>query len=487
MTGVTPAVAKQRELLKTLQELKRRRREQKLDYFQPYDKQRQFFDLGISKRERLFMAGNQLGKTESGAYETSLHLTGEYPDWWLGRRWERATIGWAAGETGTVVRDVQQRKLCGPPGVTDDFGTGMIPKRLFVDKPSLARGVTDAFDTIQVKHKSGGTSILRFKSYEQGRAKFQGDTLDFAWCDEEPPMDVYAEILTRMTASDGMVFITFTPLNGPTNVVIRYTDELSEDRAIVIMVIEEALHIDPVQRQKIIAGYLPHEREARARGVPMLGEGRIFTTAEDAVQEPLIPHDRIPMYWPKLWGIDFGIGHPFAAVLLAWDRDNDVVHILHSYRIANTLPIIHAQAMKRIGANVPVAWPQDGTHREAGSGEALSTLYKQNGLLMLPDPATHETDGVSTEAGVEKMRVRFEEGKLKVAAHLAEFFDEYRMYHRKAGKIVKLKDDILSATRVAIMMLRCAKAVNLGPLRAARRKDQRATGVDFNPWNPEED
>jgi phage terminase large subunit-like protein len=112
------------------------------------------------------------------------------------------------------VRDIQQKKLCGEPGVDAAFGTGMIPKAAFADKPSLARGVTDAYDTIQVRHKSGGVSVGRFKSYEQGRAKFQGETLDWLWFDEEPPEDVYSEGLTRTVATGGMAYMTFTPLKG---------------------------------------------------------------------------------------------------------------------------------------------------------------------------------------------------------------------------------------------------------------------------------
>jgi hypothetical protein len=36
------------------------------------------------------------------------------------------------------------------------------------------------------------------------------------------------------------------------------------------------------------------------------------------------------------------------------------------------------------------------------------------------------------------------------------------MYHRKDGQIVKERDDIMSATRIAVMMKRYAKAVPLG-------------------------
>ena len=48
-----------------------------------------------------------------------------------------------------------------------------------------------------VKHSSGGNSTLGFKSYDQGRTKWQGETLDFVWFDEEPPQ------LTRTNATGG--------------------------------------------------------------------------------------------------------------------------------------------------------------------------------------------------------------------------------------------------------------------------------------------
>ena len=448
-------------------------------FFEPYAKQKEFFAQGSSKRERLLIAGNQNGKTHAGGFEAALHLTGEYPSWWTGRRWDRPTKGWVAGETSLAVRDIQQKKLCGEPGVDVMFGTGMIPKAAFADKPSLARGVTDAYDTIQVRHKSGGVSVARFKSYEQGRAKFQGESLDWVWFDEEPPEDVYSEGLTRTVATGGMAYLTFTPLKGRSSVVMRFLDEPSPDRGVVAMSIDDALHIPESERAKIVAGYLPHEREARARGVPMLGSGRIFLATEAQITEP--PVEYIPAYWTKIWGVDFGIGHAFAAALILWDRDNDVIHVHHVIRVADALPIQHAAAMKPVGAAVPVAWPQDGTQRR-DDGKPLSDHYKRHGLLMLPEHATWPDGSISTEAGILEMDERMHSGRFKVAAQLSEFFEEYRFYHRKDGKIVKLKDDILSAVRVGIMMKRFSRKVHLGG-QAGRPFDPSggiAAGTDFD-------
>lgn len=455
-----------------------RKKYQQFYDFRPYPKQMEFLALGRTKRERLLIAGNQNGKTHTGAFEAAAHLTGLYPDWWKGRRFDKPTKGWIAGETSLVVRDVQQKKLCGEPGVDELFGTGMIPKDLFSDKPSLARGITDAYDTIQVRHKSGGVSVARFKSYEQGRTKFQGESIDWGWADEEPPEDVYAELLTRTVATGGMCYMTFTPLKGRSSVVLRFLDEPDDNRGVTAMTIDDALHIPPEERAKIISAFLPHEREARARGVPTLGSGRIFMTPEGIITEP--PIEYIPPQWSKLWGIDFGIGHPFAAVLLLWDRDNDVIHVHHAYRIADALPIQHAHAMKQIGAAVPVAWPKDGGDREKSSGEPLAASYKKHDLRMLPDHATWPDGGVSTEAGILEMDERMKSGRFKVAAHLSEWFEEYRFYHRKDGQIVKLKDDLLSATRIAVMAKRFGKTVQLGSQGVAKDVSTIAVGSDFD-------
>lgn len=479
-TEAAPAITMD-DLLETLEAALELRTFRKIDFFGPYKKQNEFFALGRTKRERLLKAGNQLGKSEAGAVETTYHLTGEYPADWTGRVFTHPPRGWACGVSSSDVRNVMQKKLCGEPGVEAAFGTGFIPKERFVDKPSTLRGTTDAYDTIQVEHRTNGIvdgiSVLRFKSYEQGREKFQGETLDFFWCDEEPPADVYSEILTRITATKGMGFITFTPLKGMSEVVARFMHEHSEDRAVVTMTIEDALHIPAEERQKIIDGYLPHEREARVNGVPMLGEGRIFLFSEEQVSEPVLTH--IPAHWVKLWGIDFGIGHPFAAVLLLWDRDNDVIHVHHAVRVRDQYPPDHARAMKAAGANAPVAWPQDGTQREK-SGKQVAQLYRDEGLRMHDKHATFPDGGLSTEAGILEMYDRMRTGRLKVANHLTEWFEEFREYHRKDGKIVKERDDLMSATRVGIMMKRIGQAVPLGS-HFVRRTDQSvAEDVDFD-------
>jgi phage terminase large subunit-like protein len=204
--------------------LERHRARNKLFSYKAYEKQLEFHANGLTARERLLMAGNQLGKTYCGAAETAMHLTGKYPDWWPGRRWDRPTRGWAGSVTGEVTRDTVQRNLIGPPRNREDWGTGMIPGD-DLGRITMKQGVPDAIDGALVKHVSGGWSTLGFKSYDQGRAKWQGETLDFIWPDEEPPEDVYTEALTRTNATGGMIYITFTPLLGMSSVVRMFLQE----------------------------------------------------------------------------------------------------------------------------------------------------------------------------------------------------------------------------------------------------------------------
>jgi phage terminase large subunit-like protein len=205
----------------------RRAARNRLTSYRPYRKQATFHAAGTIHRERLFMAGNQLGKTLAGGMEWAMHLTGLYPDWWAGRRFDRPVRFWAAGVTSESTRDNPQRVLLGPPQRKEEWGTGAIPARCLLET-TMARGTPDAVDSIVVRHVSGGASTLLFKSYEKGREKWQGETLDGVWFDEEPPLDIYIEGLTRTNATDGIVIVTFTPLLGMSEVVRMF---LSDEEA----------------------------------------------------------------------------------------------------------------------------------------------------------------------------------------------------------------------------------------------------------------
>ena len=325
-------------------EKRRRVEENQLAGYRAYPKQVQFHRAGLKYRERLLMAANQSGKTLAGGMEAAMHATGLYPQWWKGRRFDRPTVAWVAGETAETVRDTIQRVLVGRTG---RYGTGTIPKDTILDIVA-ARGVPEAIDIIRVRHVSGGASTIGIKSYADGRAKFQGETLDWAWLDEEPPPEIYTECLTRTNVGNGPVWITFTPLLGMSETVRRFLTEISPDRHFVQMDIQEAQHFSPEERKRIIASYPAHEREARTKGIPTLGSGRIFPIAEEGIA---IERRDFPSHWPRIGGLDFGWTHPSAAVELAWDRDTDVVYVTKAFRISEIYASGASGHAARLGQN----------------------------------------------------------------------------------------------------------------------------------------
>lgn len=172
------------------------------------------------------MGANQSGKTWCGGAEAAYHLTGLYPDDWTGKRFTKPTRGWIGCDTFPNVRDGAQRVLVGEPKLENEWGTGLIPGHLIERTARAGGSAPDLLDHIAVRHQSGGISTAAFKSYDQGRRRWQGETLDWVWFDEEPPEEIYTEGLTRTNATGGVVWLTFTPLEGMSRVVNKFIEDV---------------------------------------------------------------------------------------------------------------------------------------------------------------------------------------------------------------------------------------------------------------------
>jgi terminase large subunit-like protein len=71
------------------------------------------------------------------------------------------------------------------------------------------------------------------------------------------------------------------------------------------------------------------------------------------------------------------------------------------------------------------------------SGKQLKQAYADHGLAMLPEKATFSDGSYGLEAGVTRMLERMEAGTLKIFSHLHDWLEEFAIYHRKDGVIVK--------------------------------------------------
>ena len=452
------SVEQLQELLQLTERLQYVTSTNRLADYRPYPKQRSFHDAGAFFRERLFMASNQTGKTWGGAFEAAMHMTGRYPPDWKGKRFDRPTRGMCGSESVELTKKGVQRLLLGNPEVPEHWGTGSIPKDALVNT-IRHQGVPNAVSGIVVRHVSGGESVCTMASYDQGRTKWQADTLDWIWFDEEPPEDVYMEGITRTNVSQGPVWITFTPLLGMSAVVRRFYPEMTAfpNTHVTHATIDDAEHYTAEQRALIIASYPEHERKARARGLPAVGSGLVFAEAdEDDIKIRPFP---IPPHWPQLCAIDFGWSHPTAAVRLAWDRDVDRIYVTAAYRKKQCPPLSFAAAVKPWG-DWPWAWPHDGRQNpekfDNKDHKQLKDIYAGHGLKMLPLHAQTEDGSNGVEGSVAELLNRMLTDRFKVFDHLDEWFEEFRMFHRKDGLIVKENDDLLSATRYGTMMRRFA-------------------------------
>ena len=202
-----------------------------------YQKHLEFFRSGAEYRARCMMAANRVGKTFSaGGYELTCHLTGIYPPWWEGRRFRHPIRAWACGKTNETTRDIVQTTLLGDIEYRGSLkrvdGSGVIPRdKIGMDVGQLTwkQGVQDLIDTVKIKHISGGWSKLGLKSYQQGRGSFEGTAQHVIWDDEEPPEDVYGEQVIRTATTGGILMLTFTPLEGMSEVVQRFLPNVGID------------------------------------------------------------------------------------------------------------------------------------------------------------------------------------------------------------------------------------------------------------------
>lgn len=455
-----------------------------------------FFLGGNRYSERLLLGGNRVGKTDGAAYEVACHLTGKYPSWWRGRRFNEPVQVWAAGNTATTTRDIIQKALYGELPAYPR--TGMIPAH-DISYASSKTSIPNAIETIFVKYRdTSTTSTIQFKSYDQRRTAFEGTSKHIIWLDEEPPEDIYTECLLRTLTVSGILIVTFTPVEGLTPFVQKYLEravmmnsvegqdqlepaevavfrEMDEDepgkpkksapivindevqemrgldskevrpveertKLIVMIGWEEAPHLSPIMRAQIISEIPEYQRNARTKGIPHLGSGAVYPIAEEDIKIAPFP---IPPHWKRGFGMDVGWNWT-VATHLAYDPDAMIWYLYTLYGKSKAEPETHFRGISAPGLWIPGRSDPAANGRSQIDGEKLFKIYKNLGLPL-------ENADNTVEAGIELVWQLMVAGKFKVFSHLKPWFDEYRMYRRdKDGRIVKKNDHYMDATRYGV-------------------------------------
>lgn len=497
MSGFNPLElnsVKRAELLSLLAEYQRRRGMRLIEQLFPdtgphrrelYPRHLEFFEAGARYKHRVFIAGNRVGKTVAAGTEWSYHLTGLYPSWWTGYRFTKPIVLLIAGDTLETTRDILQVKMLG--GTRDQpekIGTGLIPGRCI--KGYVPRvHVQGAIEKVYVKwHDASGNeageSIMWLRSYEQGREIFQGFELDGFWPDEECPPDVYQEGQVRLMTTRGLSTLTFTPLEGLTELVSSFMgppeDNEVASRFVVSCGWDDVPHLDEDAKRELLANLPPHQRDARTKGIPQLGAGAIYPVLPEDIEVDDFP---VPSHWHKGYGLDVG-WNKTAAIFGAWDRSTDIIYVTSEHYRGQAEPSIHADAIKARGKKLMGAIDPASKGRSQIDGKQLLKMYRSEPCSL----NLHEANN-GVEAGIYDVWQRLSTGRLKFFKSCRNTMAEFKIYRRDLnGKIVKANDHAMDALRYLIATPRVfAPSVNEYELQEMQAMQSEQDG-GFVPFDP---
>lgn len=395
-----------------------------------YGKALEFFRAGKEHRFRMIGGANGSGKSFNLALELVYHITGLYPEWWEGKRQEEPRQWWIVAESGATFRDSLQILLLGNSLNDEDFGTGLIPKER-IKSVSHWPSIGGAVQVIQVEHINGHICTVSVKTSDQKRENLQAANLDGVLYDEEPPIETYKECQFRLrrspTKPPGISMLGFTPLKGLTEVVLKYLDQgrypefgvhpKEPDKYVVRIEMDDVPHLSEEDKRMYLAESTPNDREARIKGLPALGSGRIYPYLEDQV---FCRPFKIPEYWPRAYSLDFG--HHVTCVLWgAKDPHTNTLYIYAEYYCEqHQTAQIHSLNIKTRGAWIKGICDPSGGGRQ-NDGQLLQDLFEREGLDLTPGEN-------SFLAGVTRNCNMFENGSLKIFDNLEKTKEEFRLY-----------------------------------------------------------
>jgi hypothetical protein len=203
---------------------------------------------------------------------------------------------------------------------------------------------------------------------------------------------------------------------------------------------DDVPHLSAETKAELFASIPPYQRDARSKGIPVLGAGAIYPVPES---ELLVSDFDIPKHWPRGFGLDVGF-NVTAAVWAALDRQSDVLYLYNAYRRGEVEPVTHAAAIKARGEWVPGQIDPASRGRSQVDGRMLLQMYLDLGLKL-------NTAQNAVETGIYEVWCRMTTGRLRVFRSLQSWLEEYRLYRRdEKGKVVKVADHLMDATRYII-------------------------------------
>ena len=440
-----------------------------LKYFRPFDHQLKFFRTGNSER-RGILAANRIGKTVSTCYETAMHLTGLYPDWWEGYRFNKPITCMVAGEGWSQVALVLQNELLGTQDIkiVDNLGTGAIPRSCIVSETMRNDGANSI--GIEIRHKSGSNSYLLFANYTQEVRQLQGFKLNLAVFDEQPPDDFFSEIVTRTATTQGKVLCSFTPLKGLNGLVSKFWNK-EEGYEFIRVSWDDCPTHDPwgepfllmETRRQLERDYLPHEREARIAGKPVLGRGAVFQIANwPTYKTGEIDFKTMPNI-QRIIALDLGLVNDKTVISLMYWEPSERTAYLHRQIVVQgideAIPTQYINHLLRPEVfGTPIVLPPDANTagRYTMSSSSIRELFEsyelnvyEKAIMNPPDSEGRVTNHKAY--GINQMRQMLEVGSLLINENCIEFLNDARNYYVDPQGRFSDPDDTIDSCRYAIL------------------------------------
>jgi hypothetical protein len=200
-------------------------------------------------------------------------------------------------------------------------------------------------------------------------------------------------------------------------------------------------HLTEEQKTRLWDSIPPHQRDARTKGIPILGAGQIYPVPESTI---VVAPFELPDYWPRAYGLDVGWNRT-AAIWGAWDRDGDTVYLYSEHYQGQQPPSVHAESIRARGPWMTGAIDPASAGANQKDGTRLIDEYTQHGLFLVPAEN-------AVEAGIMACYQRFAAGRLKIFSTCRSAISEFRIYRRdEHGKVVKENDHLMDALRYLIM------------------------------------
>ena len=442
-----------------------------MKWFRPFPYQEAFFETGATHTRRGMIAANRAGKTIASTYETAYHLTGRYPKKWKGKVFDKPIVAMCSGESWEQVAKTLQSKLLGCDDIKQSYklGTGSIPKDCIDDKSIRTDGANVL--AMEIWHASGGKSKLYFSNYTQQVRHLQGFELDLVVLDEQPPDEIFSELVVRTAQRNGQVICSFTPLKGMSGLVRKFWDKVEGYTHVRVTWNDIPFEnewgepfFSQEERDQLSRDFMPWERDCRINGIPLVGKGIVFPLLKWPTYKATDVELRDNPNLERLISFDLGIRNdPTVISFFFRDPIEEIIYLHKQIKVpqGETPDDYVHYLLDKESRGVPIALPHDAGQagRYTLTEQSVREVFEDNyGLNVIPgailNPVNDQGKVTNHKSyGINIMRLGMERGTFMINESCLAFLDEARNYAIDDAGRFSDPDDHIDSARIGVLAL----------------------------------